>query len=152
MGISRRSTSATAGPHFHLIGWLDRYLDGHARGRRGRQRRRSGSTWTTCPNPTCSSSSCRRTGGQARIGEDDYIAGAPELIAEVASSSVSYDLHDKLNVYRRNGVREYVVWRVHDQAIDWFVLREGRYERLPLGPDGLYPARSSPACGSIRRP
>ena len=35
-----------------------------------------------------------------------YIAGAPELIAEVASSSVSYDLHDKMNAYRRNGVCE----------------------------------------------
>ena len=31
-------------------------------------------------------------GGQARISEDDYVEGAPELVAEVASSSVSYDL------------------------------------------------------------
>src|SRR5262245_42047125 len=51
-------------------------------------------------------------GGQARISEDDFVEGAPELVAEVASSSVSYDLGKKLHVYRRNGVREYVVWRV----------------------------------------
>ena len=51
-------------------------------------------------------------GGQVRFSPDDYIEGSPELVAEVASSSVSYDLHAKLHVYRRNGVREYVVWRV----------------------------------------
>jgi Uma2 family endonuclease len=75
-------------------------------------------------------------GGQARIDDDDYIAGAPELAAEVASSSVSYDLHAKLNVYRRFGVREYVVWRVRNGAIDWFVLREGQYDRLAPDAEG----------------
>lgn len=79
-------------------------------------------------------------GGQARISEDDYIEGAPELVAEVASSSVSYDLGVKLNAYRRNGVKEYVVWRVQDRAIDWFVLREGRYE--PQAPDAAGLLRS----------
>jgi Uma2 family endonuclease len=76
-------------------------------------------------------------GGQARIDEDDYIESAPEFAAEVAASSASYDLGTKLNAYRRNGVREYVVWRVLDQEIDWFVWREGRYDRLPAGPDGV---------------
>ena len=60
---------------------------------------------------------------------------APELVAEVASSSVSYDLHAKLHVYRRNGVREYIVWRVLEQAIDWFV-SAGQYERLPVDANG----------------
>src|SRR3954467_13430154 len=44
-------------------------------------------------------------GGQARLGDDDYVEGAPELVCEVAASRVSIDLHLKLNVYRRNGVR-----------------------------------------------
>jgi Uma2 family endonuclease len=75
--------------------------------------------------------------GQSEIDADDYVTGAPELVAEIAASSASYDLHDKLNAYRRNGVREYVVWRTLDQAVDWFILREGRYETLvPEG--GLY--------------
>ena len=68
-------------------------------------------------------------GGQARL-VDGYVTGAPELIVEIAASSASYDLHEKLNAYRRNGVREYVVWRVWDQAVDWFVLRGGRFEPL----------------------
>lgn len=77
-------------------------------------------------------------GGQARVDEDGYISGAPELVAEVSRSSVSIDLHAKRIVYRRNGVREYIVWRIEDRAIDWFALREGRYEPLAIGSDGLY--------------
>ena len=69
----------------------------------------------------------------ARLTDDGYIEGAPEFVAEVAASSASYDLHDKLNAYRRNGVQEYLVWRVLDQQITWFRLREGVYE--PLQPD-----------------
>ena len=69
-------------------------------------------------------------GGAVRISQDGYLEGAPELVAEVAASSVSLDLHDKLRVYRRNGVREYLVWRVQDQAVDWFVLQAGEYQRL----------------------
>jgi Uma2 family endonuclease len=76
-------------------------------------------------------------GGRARISEDDYIEGAPELVAEVASSSVSYDLGKKLNVYRRCGVREYIVWRVLDRQVDWFVNRDGRFEPLPPSADGI---------------
>jgi hypothetical protein len=72
-------------------------------------------------------------GGKAKIDEEGFINGAPEFIAEVAASSVSHDLGPKLNAYRRNGVSEYLVWRVQDAAIDWFVLREGRFD--PLLPD-----------------
>lgn len=83
-------------------------------------------------------------GGQARISDDDYVEGGPELAAEVTSSSVSYDLGDKLQAFRRNGVREYVVWRVLDREIDWFVLREGRYDRLPLDENRRYKSPTFP--------
>ncbi len=76
-------------------------------------------------------------GGQAAIDAEGYLEGAPELVAEIASSSVSADLHAKLNVYRRNAVREYIVWRVLDRAIDWFVLREGEFLPLAAGEDGI---------------
>ena len=72
-------------------------------------------------------------GGRSHISEDDYVEGAPELIVEIAASSASYDLHDKLRVYRRNEVQEYVVWRVYDKQVDWFALTEGEY--VPLVPD-----------------
>ena len=77
-------------------------------------------------------------GGQSKVSEDGYLEGAPELVAEVAASSASYDLHDKLNVYRKHGVREYIVWRVLERAIDWFVLREGRFDRVESPADGVY--------------
>lgn len=82
--------------------------------------------------------------GQVRISEDDYIEGAPDLVAEVTSSSASYDLGDKLKAYRRNGVREYVVWRVLDREVDWFILREGTYQRHAPAADGLFKSEAFP--------
>ena len=49
-----------------------------------------------------------QAGGQARLSEDDYIEGAPELVAEIAASSAAIDLGDKKRAYRRNGIREYI--------------------------------------------
>jgi Uma2 family endonuclease len=83
-------------------------------------------------------------GGQASIGEDDYIEGAPELVVEVSASSASIDLNTKLRVYRRNQVREYLVWRVLDGAIDWFALRAGAFERLPTSPEGWLKSMAFP--------
>lgn len=62
-----------------------------------------------------------------------YLAGAPDLAFEVANSSASYDVHEKLESYRAHGVREYVVWRVQDAAVDWWELRGKSYK--PLAPD-----------------
>jgi Uma2 family endonuclease len=78
--------------------------------------------------------------GHSIISPDDYIEGAPELIVEIAGSSAAYDLHDKLNVYRRNEVQEYIVWRIYDKQLDWFRLSEGKY--TPLGPDSAGVIRS----------
>ncbi len=88
------------------------------------------------PQPDCLLLRLPEFGGQADI-VDGYIEGAPELVGEVSSSTVSFDLHAKLNVYRRNGVREYLVWRTQDEEIDWFILREGQFERLSPDTDGI---------------
>jgi Uma2 family endonuclease len=82
--------------------------------------------------------------GQVKIDEDGYIVGAPDLVAEVAGSAVSYDLHGKLRAYERNGVREYIVWRVFDHQVDWFALRAGRYERLSPEEDETLGSRVFP--------
>jgi hypothetical protein len=123
-----------AGPHFDLIGWLGFYCAATP----GVEGSDSGTVrldWDNEPQPDAF---LRFLAGQSRIDADDYIAGAPELVGEVAVSSVSIDLHAKLQAYRRNGVREYIVWRVEDTAIDWFVLREGRFELLPQTESGIY--------------
>ncbi len=75
-----------------------------------------------------------KAGGCSRISADDYVEGAPELVAEISSSTASYDSHDKMDVYRHAGVKEYLVWRVDDKQVDWFALRSGEYIRLT--PDG----------------
>ncbi|WP_242051391.1 Uma2 family endonuclease [Nostoc spongiaeforme] len=83
-------------------------------------------------------------GGQTRVSDDDYIEGAPELIVEVAASSVSLDLHEKLKVYRRNQVQEYLVWRVYDNEFDWFKLEQGEYIKLAPNHEGVIYSRIFP--------
>ena len=83
-------------------------------------------------------------GGQARLSEDDYIEGAPELVVEIAASSVAIDLHTKKQAYRRNGVKEYIVWQVLDQKISWFYLDKGEYLDLPVDSDGIIRSRVFP--------
>ncbi len=75
--------------------------------------------------------------GGARPTSDDYIEGPPQLVVEVAASSASYDLHDKLRAYRRAGVLEYVVWRTLDEAIDWLRLQDGEYVRVQPNERGV---------------
>jgi Uma2 family endonuclease len=69
-------------------------------------------------------------GGQIRALGDHAIQGAPELVVEVALTSVAHDLGDKFQVYRRAGVREYLVWQLAEGVLDWFVLEAGEYVRL----------------------
>ena len=76
-------------------------------------------------------------GGQAQISTDDYIEGAPELVVEIAASSAAYDLYEKKRVYRRNGVKEYLVWRVYDAEFDWFHLDAGEYIKLEADSKGV---------------
>jgi Uma2 family endonuclease len=73
----------------------------------------------------------------ARPNEEGCIEGAPQLVVEVAASSAYYDLHTKLGLYRRSGVLEYVVWRVLDDAIDWFRLQDGEYVRVEPDENGM---------------
>jgi len=76
-------------------------------------------------------------GGQTRLNADGFIEGCPELVCEVASSSVSIDLGQKLDLYRRAGAKEYLVWRVLDEALDWFRFVDGRQEQLTADAEGV---------------
>jgi Uma2 family endonuclease len=76
-------------------------------------------------------------GGRSKVTADDYLAGPPELVVEIAASSASYDMYDKRRVYARSGVQEYLVAQAYEQRVDWFVLREGVYEAMQPDAEGI---------------
>ena len=122
-------------PHLHVATWLG-YYESATPGVEASDNSTVRLDLDNEPQPDVLLFIASERGGQTHISEAGYIEGAPELVVEVASSSASYDLHDKQHAYRRNGVREYLVWRVLDQEIDWFVLRQGQYERLEPDANG----------------
>jgi Uma2 family endonuclease len=83
-------------------------------------------------------------GGQSRVSADDYIEGAPELIVEIAASTASYDLHDKLRAYRRNGVQEYLVWLVESAEFRWYILKNSEYLLQTPDAAGLLTSQTFP--------
>ncbi|HEY2587106.1 MAG TPA: Uma2 family endonuclease [Tepidisphaeraceae bacterium] len=81
-------------------------------------------------------------GGQSGTSPDEYVAGAPELIVEIAHSSRSIDLHRKRESYERHGVLEYLVFSIKDRQFRWFDLRGG--QELSPDPDGVIRVRTFP--------
>ena len=81
-------------------------------------------------------------GGQSATSPDDYVVGAPELVAEVAYSSRSVDLHAKRADYARYGVSEYLVLSISDSRLRWFDLRAN--QELSPGPEGIIRVRCFP--------
>src|SRR5437763_1331075 len=100
-------------PHFRLITWLGAYA-AVTPGLIGADNATARLDLDNEPQPDTLLLIDPEWGGQARISADDYVEDAPEWVGEVSASSASFDLHAKLHVYRRNGVREYLVWRVLD--------------------------------------
>jgi hypothetical protein len=83
-------------------------------------------------------------GGAARLDPEGYLQGPPEFIAEIAASSASMDAHEKFESYRAFGVREYLLWRTEDRAVDWWVLEDNVYRRLSAGADRILRSRVFP--------
>ena len=76
--------------------------------------------------------------GRSQVTSDDYLEGAPELVAEVAQSGADYDAHEKRDVYERIGVQEYLLWEVLDSRIEWWRLEGGEYVPLTPRADVVY--------------
>ena len=83
-------------------------------------------------------------GGRPQLPRTITSKVRPELIVEVAASSAAYDLHGKLQVYRRNGVQEYLVWQVYDRRVDWFQWTEDGYAALTPDSSGVIHSRMFP--------
>jgi Uma2 family endonuclease len=85
------------------------------------------------PRPDLSLRILSDYGGQARVNDDGYLEGAPELIAEVSLSREDIDLGAKREDYQKAGVLEYLVVCLREQAIHWFDFRAGKEIRPRRG-------------------
>ena len=81
-------------------------------------------------------------GGQSETSAKDYIEGAPVLVAEIALSSHSIDLHSKRLDYARHGVLEYLVFDLQQKRLRWFDLKKNR--ELEIDEDGICRVRTFP--------
>lgn len=81
-------------------------------------------------------------GGQSGTTKDDYVEGAPELVAEIAHSSRAIDLHGKYEDYRKNGVVEYLVVCLKENELRWFDLKADH--ELSPDEDGIVRMRAFP--------
>ncbi|MEE3716439.1 Uma2 family endonuclease [Tumidithrix elongata RA019] len=124
-------------PHSNIITWLGTYQAAIA----GLEVRIEPTVRLDRDNEPQPDAVLFRLGGNAQIDSDGYITGAPELIAEIAASTVSYDLHSKKRIYERNGVKEYIVWRTLDRQIDWFILENSTYRNLEPDTAGIIRSR-----------
>lgn len=126
-----------------LSAWLNAYAVGtegveHIAGRRVRLDRHNE------PQPDGLLRIYPSRGGQTRTGQDGWIEGPPELITEISASSAGHPLHGKLEAYRRNGVREYVIWIAFEAEILWFRLDREQYVPVRRDASGLYKSEVFP--------
>ena len=77
-------------------------------------------------------------GGRTRlkqINHKHYIEGPPELVVEVAHSTVTFDLNAKRKDYQRCGVHEYIVVCLPQRSIKWFNLQQD--DELSIDDNGV---------------
>jgi Uma2 family endonuclease len=75
--------------------------------------------------------------GGSWVTDEDYLAGAPELIFEVAEDTKGYEFNEKRDIYRRIGVKEYIAWTLADKRIYWHRLQDGQYVPAETDAEGI---------------
>jgi Uma2 family endonuclease len=130
-------------PHAHVLAWLGVY-EAATPGVVAADNSTVALDIDNDPQPDACLRILTSHGGAAKLNAEGYIEGSPELVVEVAASTLSFDLGTKLNAYRRNGVREYIVLRTYDGELDWFVLCDGQYQRLSPDEQGIFQSQIFP--------
>jgi Uma2 family endonuclease len=128
-------------PHSHLAGWLVLYT-AETPGVECADNPTVRLDLDNEPQPDLVLMKLPARGGQARVSPDDYLEGPPELVVEIVGSSSAYDLHQKKNVYRRNGILEYLVWITGEQRLIWWELRDEEYQEIAPTSEGLLESRA----------
>ena len=129
-------------PHMRLAFWLGLYgmhtpsIDGNAN-----------TTWLMSgddvPQPDLAMRILPECRGQSH-DEGDYPAGAPELVVEISHATTSKDAGEKLRLYERCGVREYLIAQTAKRRIVWRELMDGKYREIAPDADGVLRSRVFP--------
>ncbi|WP_459558498.1 Uma2 family endonuclease [Lacunimicrobium album] len=82
-------------------------------------------------------------GGNVQIN-NGFLTGTPDLVIEIAASSVSKDMFEKRDMYEQAGIPEYLVWRTEDRAFDYFRLEKQQYVHRTLDPEEKWFSRTFP--------
>jgi hypothetical protein len=130
-----RTNAPFATARFNLFGWVGLYR-WFTLGTCGAVRAKIRSHEGDAARPDALLHVAESHGGRCRAMLDCF-EGGPELIIEIANTTADEDLGPKRDPYRKFGVQEYIIWRVGDRALDWFVLRNKLYWPLDPGPDGI---------------
>lgn len=130
-------------PHGRVVTWIGNYVDSTA-GTEYADNVTNRLDNDNEPQPDVALFIDPACGGQTRVSEDGYLTGPAEFVAEVSVSSVSLDRGAKLRTYERHGVREYLIWRVKDKLLEWYVLRDDGFELQSLPEDGIYRSETFP--------
>lgn len=117
-------------PQFDLTGPLAVYV-GATPGVRG-----SGPTTVrvgpdTLPEPDIILRVTPECGGRSANDPKGYLVGPPELLVEVANTSIGRDMGPKYEEYEKAEVAEYLVWRTTDREFYLFTLRRGAFKPVP---------------------
>lgn len=81
-------------------------------------------------------------GGQSWTTPDDYVAGAPELVVEIANSKRDLAMHGKRDDYQRTGVVEYLVVCMEERELHWYHFPSGK--TIPPNREGIVRSRVFP--------
>jgi hypothetical protein len=81
-------------------------------------------------------------GGHSHVNAEGYVEGPPELLAEIAYSSVSLDLHAKRDDYKQAGVLEYLVVCLEEPELRWFHFPSA--STIKPGKDGIGRSKAFP--------
>ncbi|WP_439344778.1 Uma2 family endonuclease [Vacuolonema iberomarrocanum] len=121
-------------PHFNLITWLGVY-SAATPGVSGADNTTTRLDLDNEPQPDALLRI--ETGGTSSISADGYVEGAPELVAEIATSSAALDFGAKMNAYRRNGVQEYLIWDTFENRLSWYQLQNEEFVVMEPDTEGI---------------
>jgi Uma2 family endonuclease len=130
-------------PHAWIVGWLVNYT-AQTPGVRLADNTTTDVDPDAVVQPDASLWIDEKFGGRVKIIGKEPLNGASEFVVEISASSASYDLHDKLEIYQRAGVPEYLVLQIYERKTTWFSLASGKYTEIAPDENGLIKSRVFP--------